>query len=699
MKIKNLLLLSFLTFFSLAARAQQSDVIFTVAGEPVTLDEFKYIYEKNNASDKNIYSEKSVREYLDLYTKFKLKVKEAHTLGMDTTTKFLNEYNNYRGQLAQPYLTDRQVTQSLIDEAYNRMKYELRASHVLIAVPIDASPADTLKAYNKAMEVRNAALKGESFEKLARANSVDPSVGANGGDLGWFTAFSMIYPFESGAYALKDTGSISMPVRSRFGYHIIKLTGKRPNRGEIQVRYILINSLNTDPVEKQKLAKNKVDSIYGLLQKGVPFADLARQFSEHSSKNNGGELPRFNSFGNAPEVFKDQAYSLKKNGDFTKPFYYANGWHILQRMDYKPLASEKEMEEVLKSKIAKDSRSEKSREAAIEKFKGEFNYKGSDKALNKYVATIDTSLLRGDWKPGKKQLSKKELFSLDGKKYTYTDFSNYLENAQKMGRYSDVNYAVRQYFKKYVDDKVLALEDANLDKKYPEFKNVSKEYKEGLLLFEITDQKVWGKAMTDSAGRKAYFEANRDKYRWKERADAIIVDLRNQSDVPVVMDQLKYISNAPAETPAVKQNKTTEKKPAATDKRTSRRTVAKSSKKAAAVPIVEKPKTIEELADLYVKKDPLSFNYKNGVFERGDNRVLDTVSWAPGVYNAGQINGRYNVVKIDKIIPPSYKELNDTKGVVIADYQDYLEKQWVDTLKAKYEIKVNEDVVQKLIKK
>ncbi len=654
MILNRLALLLVLLITANAANAQKKDsVVFSVGNEPVTLQEFKYIYEKNNAADPNLYKQTNLKDYLDLYINFKLKVKEAKELGLDTTDKFVKEFLSYRNQLAQPYLTDRSVSQSLIDEGYVRMKEELRASHILIPVGMEASPKDTLEAWNKIMEVYNKALKTDDFEALAREYSKDPSVANNGGDLGYFTAFQMIYPFESAAYNLKKTGEISKPVRTRFGYHIIKLTDRRPYRGEIQVRHILINSNENEPKDKKQIAKSKIDSLYSLLQKGADFTELARQHSDHvQSKASGGELPNFNSFSQYPDEFKNAAFSLATDGDFSKPFQTPFGWHIVQRVNVKPLQTQKELDEYLKTRIARDSRSEKSKDAAIQQFKKNFNYKESKKAVKKFAKNVDTTLLKGSWALSPKSKLKGNMFTLDGKAYTQKDFADYLQKNQQAGRFNDTRFALNQYFKEFVDETVYTYQDKQLETKFPEFSNVAKEYKEGILLFEITDQKVWGKAMSDTTGLKEFYEKNKEKYRWQERADVTIFDLRDKAAVAPFMQKLK------------------------------------TGKKSA-----------EELTNEYIKKDPLSLNYKNLTVERKDNAIVDTLSlWKPGVFEVGEVDGRYYVVKINKILKPDYKKLSEIKGIVIADYQEHLENQWLADLRRKYKVEVNDTVVSALVK-
>ncbi len=656
MKLRNIFLLLISVCGFMKAGAQSNDqTLFTIGGAPVSVGEFKYIYEKNNASDKNLYNEKSVKEYLNLYINFKLKVREAHEEGLDTLSKFKAEYYKYRSQLAQPYLTDRSVTDKLLDEAYERKKYEVRASHILIPVAPDAAPKDTLAAYNLAMAIHDSIVNnGKDFEKMARKYSKDPSVAANGGNLGYFTVFQMIYPFESGAYSLGDSGSVSKPIRTQFGYHIIKITGKIPYRGDILVRHILINSPPTDSPEKQKLAKEKIDSIYSLLKSGrATFSDLAKQYSENmQSKNNGGELPRFNDFSpQIPQAFKDHAFALKHDGDISAPFKFEAGWDIIQRVDIKPLPPRKELEEEIKQKVARDSRSEMSRDAALAKFKSQLKFKEVHGAESKFARLVDTSLLKGHWVINPKISTSKKMFSFDDKQFTQMDFAVYLQKMQVPDRYKDIDFALRQYLNNFENKEIYAYIDANLEKEHPEFKNVANEYKEGILLFDITDKKVWGKAMSDTTGLKKFFADNQAKYRWKERAEAAIFDIRDDHDVRVIKEEL------------------------------------------------ERGISPDSIANQHIKKDPLSVNFKTGSFERGDNKILDTVPWTPGIHDAGIINKRYYVVKITKILPPSDKKLSDVKGMVIADYQDYLEKQWLAELRQKYPVVINDSVVDQLIKK
>ncbi len=294
-------------------QAQTKDsVLLNVAGNNITKAEFERVYYKNNNKE-NSNDEKSVREYLDLYINYKLKVKEAEALKMDTAQAFIDELAGYRKQLAQPYLTDKDVNDNLIKEAYDRLQKDVKASHILLKLNPDALPKDTLAAYNRIMKIREKLLKGADFAKMARDSSEDPSAKENSGDLGYFTGMQMVYPFETAAYTTK-VGQISMPVRTRFGYHLIKVDDIRPAVGEIHAAHIMIRCTSTDADSIQKEAKRKIDEINGKLKAGAKFEDMVTQYSDDKgSVSNGGILPWFGTGKMVPE-FEKAAFALKKEG-------------------------------------------------------------------------------------------------------------------------------------------------------------------------------------------------------------------------------------------------------------------------------------------------------------------------------------------------------------------------------------------------
>ena len=516
--MKRFLSVALLAVSALTINAQDNDpVLLTVGGNDVKLSEFNAIYNKNN-------SKEAVQNYLNLYIKFKLKVKEAEDLGLDTVPKFIAELAGYRKQLAEPYLKDKEVTVDLIKEAYNRMKSDVRASHILVAVKEDAAPVDTLKAYNKIMTARKAVIKGADFASTAKEMSEDPSAKKNGGDLGYFSAFHMVYPFESAAFNTK-VGEVSLPVRTKFGYHILKVVDKRAARGTIEVAHIMIKA------DKDKDNRVKIDEIHQKLKEGGDFAALAKQFSDDSgSSRRGGLLPAFNA-GKMVASFENAAFGLKKDGEFSVPVKTDFGWHIIQRKNLKELASFDDLYSNLKGRVAKDSRSNRSKVALYSKIKSENGFKEVLKERNDFYKLVKAA----DYKAGNFNASTtlkytKLMFgyyAADGDKFEFTqlDFANYIQDNKYRGdkkKNISIEVEINRLYKKVSNEKGIEFKDSRLVKTNQEFKLLMQEYRDGILLFDLTDEKVWSKAVKDSAGLYAFYEKNKANYMWGERVEATI---------------------------------------------------------------------------------------------------------------------------------------------------------------------------------
>ncbi|MBK6833866.1 MAG: peptidylprolyl isomerase [Bacteroidetes bacterium] len=584
---------SALSLISITALAQNDQTILVIDGKNISKAEFENVYKKNNgkevATDK-----KSLNEYMDLFINFKLKVKEAEVMGLDTVSAFKQELGGYRKQLAAPYLTDKNVNEGLITEAYERMKTEVRGSHILVKCAEDALPKDTLIAYNKITEYRKRAVKGEDFAKLAveSAKDGDPSATDNKGDLGYFTSLQMVYPFENAAFNTK-VGEVSQIVRTRFGYHIMKIVDKRPNQGEMLVSHIMVRLKKEMTGLDSINAKKKIEEIYAKVKAGEKFNELAKQYSEDKqSAEKGGELSWF-SAGKMPVVeFENKAFALKNNGDYSEPFMTKYGWHIVKRMDKKDLPAPFEtVKAEIKQKVNKDSRSQAGRSALIARVKKENNFK-ENKVMVKKVATfptltefeavIDSSYFLGKWKAEKAAALTKEMFSLGDKKYTQTDFAKFLETRQTRRVVSDKKFTLEQQYKNFVEESAVAFEESKLESKYPEFKALMQEYRDGILLFELTDRKVWSKAVKDTTGLKEYYEKNKNNYLWDERAD---VTTYKCADEKIAKEVRKMLS---------------------------------------------KKKTEKEILDVINKKSQLNLATETVMYVKGENKMIDE-NWKEGV--------------------------------------------------------------------
>ena len=635
------------------------EVLFTFGTDTVYRSEFERIYSKNNTS-KEKPDEKSIKEYLDLYINFKLKVKEAIRMGLDTLPSFKSELAGYRKQLAQPYLIDQKVSQQLVKEAYERMKYEINASHILIRLDENALPKDTIAAYKKIMDLRAKIMKGESFDSVAAKFSEDPSAVSNYGNLGWFTAFQMIYQFETGAYTT-DPGKISMPVRTRFGYHLIKVIDKRPASGEIKVAHIGIRVPSSATSEQQLEIKSRVDAIYTKLKQGEKFEDLVKQYSEDErTAQQKGELNWFSGTNNSfPQEFKDAAFALKENGSFSAPIRTSFGWHIIKRIDKRGLQPMAELEETIKSKVARDSRQDQNKRAVIDRIKRENSFTEFKPAYDELLKRIDSTVLGSSWDSAKAGALKKPLFRIGKQTYTQYDFTAYVYNYQTnlAGKVS-VTSAIRGMYDNFVDAKVLEFEEAGLDARFEDFRNLMKEYHDGILLFDLTDKKVWSKAVSDTTGQMAFYEKTKNKYLYKERY------------------QVETFTCADEKTAAAVQK------------------------------MIKAGKTNDEIKAKLNAKNPLAVDIKINLSEVGENASVDSfVTVNKPAADVKQIKfmnpeaGNTKVFTvIRKIIPPQPKELKEVKGLVTSEYQNQLEKDWLAELRAKYPVQVNEITVSRLFK-
>jgi peptidyl-prolyl cis-trans isomerase SurA len=630
--------------------AQEKDpVLLTVDGQDVTLSEFEAVYKKNNRDE--VVDQNDLKDYLQLYINFRLKVREAEKLGMDTVRKFIQELNGYQKQLAKPYLTDKEVTEKLVMEAYERSLKDIRASHILLKIGPDALPKDTLKVYNKILDIRKQAMKGD-FAALAKKYSEDPSAKDNGGDLGWFSTLRMVYPFETAAFNT-EVNKISQPVRTRFGYHIIKVVDQRDALGEMRAAHIMVKTGPEAPQEQIEEAKTKIMEVKELLDKGQNFEDLAKKYSEdRGSANKGGALPIFGTGRMVPE-FEAAAFALKEDGDYSDPVLTEYGWHVIKRLERMPVASFEDAEKNLRSKVAKDSRSQMSRTVVLNRVKKENGFKENRKNLDAVLAVLDTTLIEGQWDAAKGENLTGMVFSIGDKKYTQADFCNYIGTHQTRRRKEDLAVIMNGMFNKYVEESLIAFEEAQLPEKYPEYKALLKEYRDGILLFDLTDKKVWSKAVKDTAGLKAFHEENRDKFMWGKRLDAEIYYCQKDSIIEPLAKALK-----------------------------------KKAKKGSP--------TKDELLKEFNANSALNLRIESDKYEENEEEILEKVKWEKGIQGPFKNGDNQVYVLVNEVLEPQAKTLKEARGLVTAEYQNHLEKEWINELRNKYKFEANEELLKQI---
>lgn len=629
----------------------KDDIVLTIEDETVTLADFEAVFRKNNR-DTAITAE-ALDEYMELFINFKLKVREAREEGLDTTASFLRELSGYRRQLSRPYLVDNDLLEDLIQEAYERRKYEVKASHILINAEPNAAPEDTLRAWNRIMRLRERILAGEDFATVAtsKSGSEDPSARENKGNLGYFTSFQMVYPFETAAYET-PVGEVSMPIRSRFGYHIVKTHDKRPARGEVRVAHIMLRHKDTTDAEARAEVEARIHEIHSLLEEGGDFAELAQRYSQdQSTSRNGGELPWFGT-GKMVESFENAAFALTQDGDISNPVLTNYGWHIIKRLEYKPIPTFEEMETEIRKKVSRDSRAEMTRQSFINKLKAEYGTSPNTKNLKPLfkAAQKDDSTFVDEYgiRVAKQKALDKPLFNIEDQRYTVKDFYNFLNTAPIRKRGARAEDIINEKLEEYIRKELMAYEDANLERKHNEFRLLMNEYHDGILLFELTDKKVWSRAVRDTLGLEAFYEANKDRFMWDDRAVASI-----------------YACNS------AKNAKSVER-------------------------MLKKGATPSEIKDSVNKSSALNVRIEEDTWERGEQRILDLLDWNKGEIAVLENEGVHYVVHLQDVIPAQPKAIDEARGIITAEYQNHLEKSWIETLRNNFNYTVNREVLHSL---
>ena len=620
-----------------------------VGKNKITKSEFLQIYLKNNPSP--VYDTKSLDEYMELFSKFKLKVAEAEALGYDTLPKLKKELDGYRKQLAAPYLIDSAKNDAMVQEAYQRTKTELRASHILVRLEPNALPADTLIAFNKIMALKTKIEKGEKFADVARLSSEDPSAKSNLGDLGFFTAFQMVYTFEEAAYNTK-IGSVSKPVRTRFGYHLINVVDSRPARGTMKTAHIMVAASKNASATDVEAAKKKIDEIYAKLEKGDKFEDLVKSYSDDPSSNSKeGVLPAFGTGTTTRMVtsFEDAAFALKKNGDYSAPIKTEYGYHIIKRVEWTDVPKFETAKKELQSRVNKDERAMKTQDSYVLKLKAAYKYKNkSKKSISWFNSNVDSTFFQGKWKADKLK-SDKVLFILDGKKFTQKSFAEFLERNQRGVSKDNIPLIVKNQYVKWEKEVVLGYEESKLQEKYPDFKALMNEYHDGIILYEIMTDKVWDKAMKDTVGLKTFFKENRTNYVWGNRVDAVVYECANKQ---IAENVFKLIKNDTINS--------------------------------------------KNVLDIINKDSELNLRVRTNKFDKEQTLYLKDKNLTKGVNAPYEFDGKFYVLKVADLLPPAQKELNEAKGAITSDYQNYLELKWLEELAKKHPITINKTVLYSL---
>jgi peptidyl-prolyl cis-trans isomerase SurA len=637
---------------SVAVSAQNDDpVIMTINGKDVKKSEFEYIYNKNN--NENAIDKKSFEEYVTLFKNFKLRVAEAEAQGLDTTAAFHKELNEYRTQLAKPYLTSSEIDDKLLKEGYERGKDILEISNILLLYPKSKTtqsplifPADTLEIYQKAIQIRKQYAAGKKFEDLVKENTDDERAKESDrpGYVGWVSGLKLPLVLEKGIY---DTpvGQISQPIRTNYGYHLIKVWTRKADPGEVHAAHILISVPNGADTVTVSDAQSKIDTIYTKLKEGVAFEDLAKEYSgDPSSAVRGGDLSWFGSGMMVPE-FNDAVFALKEPGDISDPVRTQFGFHIIKLLDKRGLSPYEEKKADLQSKYERSGYQMELNRPLIEKLKKENGFSVNESAYKPLLDAAQTLYPTDSLFIEQFGDNKDILYIVGNQTYSVGDFIGFIKGKRATSSLS--TEFIGELLKNYEYSLLQQAEDKALESKYPEFKNLMQEYHDGILLFEVSNREVWEKSSTDTLGLTRFFEENKAKYAW---------------DKPHYKGAVIF----------AKDSKT---------KKKIQKEVSKLSLDAA----------IQYLREKYQGENASLYKVERGLFTQGENPFIDQVVFKSGKATLPEGFSAFFVT--GKLLPDLPESYTDVRGSVITDYQDYLEKEWLESLNKKYPVVTYPDVL------
>ncbi|MCK8522739.1 peptidylprolyl isomerase [Aquimarina sp. D1M17] len=648
MRKKSFLFFLGLILFGFINAQHTNEVLLTIDDTPVYTSEFKTVYLKNiDLVQDN--SQKDIDEYLNLFINYKLKLKEAKFLGLDKKDSYLQELKGYKKQLVSGYLTDTQASEALLKEAYERSLKRVNASHILVMLRPNSSPKDTIAAYEKIVEAREKIMGGEKFEDVAKLYSQDPSVAQNGGNLGWFSVFRMVYPFENAAYNTK-VGEVSQPFKTQFGYHIIKVQEREQRLGEVTVAHIMIAVKENRSKED---AKERILEIKQQLNLGASFSSLAKQYSDDpSTAVDGGRIRRFGQGALNSEKFEDAAFGLKKEGQLSDPIETKYGWHIIKLIEKHPLQTFEEQKNALTNRVKRDNRSKLVTESFMNKLKEKYALKENEEAIAYFIAKVPDSISEENWSDLEDNYKNKELFSIKKEKYIYKDFAEYLYNRLlRVGSTVNASVFVNQTYKQFESKTLLKYYENHLEEDNEDYARVIKEYREGLLLFDLMESKIWNASKLDSTGLLEFYES-RKKEKYTQEETYKVIKASSSSDAAIKEVQKLF----------------------------------------------EQGKGIKEIKENVNKGDAIRVLFTEEELIAGGNKLPNGFSSKEGDVTIVTEDNFVTLIKVEEILPARVKAFDEIKGEVINDFQTSMEDNWISQLKTKYPVEVNKKVLKKVKK-
>lgn len=617
-----------------AASAQSDSILVSIDDEPVHLEEYERLFSKNNdLIDED--AQKDLDKNLELFIDYLLKVKEAEHQGLDTLPAFTQQYKNYRNQLANQYLFNTKVNDRLLREAYNRLQYERNVDYILIQLKENASPADTLKAFQKAMAFKKAVTDGGNFRELAIQYSEDPSVKKNKGNLGWIGVFKTVYEFENAVYET-EIGEISEPFRSQFGYHVIRVNDERKSKGQVSVAHILIKNAK-DKSEQER--EEKIKNIYQKVKAGSNFSDIARQYSEdHSTAKKGGQMRVFGQGDLKSKTFEEIAFNLSEENSLSEPFQTETGWHIIQWKSHSPIGSYEKERKSLEQKIKRNNRSQIVKDSLVTELNQQYNIKTEGLGLSYFKENIGENFVE----KSTNNLPNQALIKIGNATLTYAHFLEKVKQYKNLQRKNITTSSLDKVFEELKGNFLLTYAKENLDKENKAFANELKDYRNGMLIYDLLHKNVFEKS-DDSLALKDFYSSNMTEFTSPEQFEVLTVSTNNKKEASKAHRLLK------------------------------------------------RGKSIETIKN--ISTDVL---VHSGIFVADDLQLPKNFKKSPGVSSVIKQNGVYLTAKTIEVLPAKQLSFEEARGLVLNKYQEETERNFIQDLQEKYDINRNQEIIKEL---
>lgn len=633
---------------TVASGQKKKNVLMTIAGKEISSSEFKRVYNKNLNLVQD-ESQKNVDGYIDLFIDYKLKVAEAYAQDLHETSAYKKEFGKYQDQLSRKYIYEDRVTEEIAREAFERGLEEVDVDHILVRSNFNDSPSDTLIAYNKLQEVREKALAGEDFNELAAQFSEEPGADKRKGKLGYFSAFDMVYPFESMAFKTK-VGDVSEIFRTSFGYHFLKVNDRRQRAAKISVSHIMIS----DNKEARTFdPKERIEEISALLKQGASFESLAKEYSDDkNSAKKGGQLRPFSKGSLRSKLFEKAAYEMENLGDVSEPFRSEFGWHIVRLDKIHDIPTFEDEKEQLERQVKEGNRSKLVTSAINKKIIEKYGFEKHESYKPFFESFVGEELFDRKWVYTKiSGADNKKLFTIGKRTVSFDDFAKFIEERQRRSKIvKNKKVMLEDYYEEFEDTCIKDYFKEQLELENDEYAAVINEYRDGLLIFDVMQNNVWDKARLDSIGLADFYESRKNDYTWKQRVEAAVISSSNQE----IANQAKSL--------------------------------------------LDKGEGIDAIKKALNANDKINVLISEGTFEIGQRELPTGFQAKTGVSEIFQEETSFKVVKVNKILSPSVKTLEEVRGRVLSEYQGFLEKKWMDDLRKKYKVDFNKKVLKKVKK-